>query len=214
MNKTVEQNTPANTELAKRQKRRGQIAAILIMSVVLLPMSAAYIIFNTGIGMPQGTANKGLLMAPAVPLTNLALRTLEGELWDINANEKKWRYIIPGFAVCDATCEENLYLTRQVHIRLGNKAGRVERIYLLLDSDLSPELREKIKVEHPRLKIMQAENQAWEVLVANTNAAGDTKGRYFLMDQEGFMMMAYGKDHNGAALLKDVKKMLKLSYEN
>lgn len=214
MNKNVEQNTPANAELVKHQKRRGQIAAILIMSVVLLPMTAAYIIFHTGIGMPKGTANKGVLMAPPMALPELALRTLEGKAWDINANEKKWRYVIPGFAACDTTCEENLYLTRQVHIRLGNKAGRVERIYLLLDDNLSPELREKIKVEHPRLKIMQAEKQAWKALVANTNVVGDTSGRYFLMDQEGFMMMAYGKNHNGAALLKDVKKMLKLSYEN
>lgn len=214
MNQSIEQNTQAEIKLAARQKRRGQIAAILIMSIVLLPMTAAYIIYHTGFGMPKGTANKGVLMTPPVALPELALRSLEGELWDINANEKKWRYIIPGFSTCDATCEENLYLTRQVHIRLGNKAGRVERIYLLLDNNLAPEFREQIKAEHPRLKILQADSQAWKALVANTNVAGDTKGRYFLTDQKGFMMMAYNKDHDGAALLKDIKKMLKTTYEN
>lgn len=213
MNQPAEQNTQVTMEQAKRQKRRGKIGALLIMSIVFLPMIAAYTIYHTGFGIPIGTANKGVLMNPPVALPALDLQSLDGMPWDIQA-EKKWRYVIPGLATCDATCEETLYLTRQVHIRLGNKSGRVERIYLLLDDDLSSTLSEKIKTEHPRLKILRVNRQDWNTLMSETNVTGDSIGRYFLMDQEGFVMMAYNQEHDGAALLKDIKKMLRITYKN
>ncbi|MDO6747561.1 hypothetical protein [Gilvimarinus sp. 1_MG-2023] len=201
---------------AKKSKRRGQIQAVLLMLVVALPMVAAYTIYHTGWGMPQGTVNKGVLLQPPQLLSELTPRLSDGAEWDIKSEEKRWRYVIPGHAQCDSICMENLYLTRQVHIRLNEKARRVERIYLLLDDDLSPELAEHIAQEHPKLRVMQVANTEFNSALAATNFADNSvkAGRYFLMDQEGYLMMAYHRDDQGGELLKDIKKMLKTSYED
>ncbi|MDO3387746.1 hypothetical protein QWI17_18020 [Gilvimarinus sp. SDUM040013] len=201
---------------AQANKKRGQIQALLLMLVVALPMIAAYTIYHTGWGMPTGTVNKGELVQPPQRLSDLKLLTADGDVWDIDAEDKRWRYVIPGNAECDRTCMDNLYLTRQVHIRLNDKARRAERIYLLLDDALAPELSEHIAAEHPLLRVMRANRADVEKMLAATNFAGHAAkaGRYFLMDQQGFLMLAYHPGDKGGELLKDMKKMLKTSYED
>jgi len=195
-------------------KRRGQLQALLLMLVVALPMIAAYTIYHTGWGMPDGTVNKGTLLAPPVAISELT-PTEQGKPWDLTQEPKRWRYVLPGNATCDKTCLDNLYLTRQVHIRLNEKADRVERIYLLLDEALSPELAAHIKEQHPLLRVMTVKRSELNQALEGSNFSDDpvAAGRYFLMDQEGFLMLAYTPKDTGGEILKDVKKMLKTSYE-
>lgn len=192
-------------------KRRGQWQAAGLMLVVALPMLAAYVIYQTGWGIPEGTVNKGQLLDTPKALSDVSLTLSDGSSWQIESEPRHWRYVIPGTGECDQACMDNLYLTRQVHIRLNEKADRVERIYLLLGERLSPELARHIEQEHPKLRVMRARREAFETLMTDTQPGGN---RYFLMDQEGYLMMRYGPDDQGNELLKDIKKMLKVTYED
>lgn len=208
-----DENLVVTPEPAK--KNRGRIQALIIISVVLLPMVTAYVMFHAGIGIPNSTINKGDLLDPPQAISDTQLHTLEGTAWDVHAQPKKWRLLIPGLRDCNETCKQNLYLTRQVHIRLAEKAGRVERWYLLLDEQLSPATQDFLNSEHPHMPVMQVAAHEFKQLLASTNlpehAIAD--GRYFLMDQEGFIMMSYDPQHQGKELLDDIKRMLKYSYE-
>ncbi len=197
-------------------QRRGRILGASVMLVVLLPMVIAYGVYFTGIGMPTGTINKGDLLTPPVPISDWQLTTLEGEPWVIDQQPTKWRLLIPGAASCDQACKDNLYLTRQVHIRLGEKGLRVERLYLLTDEGLSNSLSAYLEQEHSTVKVLQVDEQAMRASLADTNLPGNPieKGRYFLMDQEGFVMMGYDAEQSGNDLLKDIKRMLRYSYED
>lgn len=199
----------------KQQQRRGRFQAAAIMLIVLLPMVIAYSVYYTGIGIPQNTVNKGQLVDPPQQIGDLALHTLSGEPWKLSDQAKRWRWIIPGNATCNSQCQENLYLTRQVHIRLAEKSGRVERLYLLLDEQIDTATLEYIYTEHPHVPVIKASPDALKEMLSQTNLTSDalTAGHYFLMDQEGFIMMAYNPQHQGKALLDDIKRMLKYSYE-
>lgn len=199
----------------KAAQRRGRILAASVVLVVLLPMLSAYVVYFTGVGVPEGTINKGVLLTPPVPISDWQLRTLDGEPWVLKEQPIKWRLLIPGGATCDQACKENLYLTRQVHIRLGEKGLRVERLYLLTEPSLSDSLSEHLEQEHARIKVVQLDEKAMVASLANTNLSGDpiAEGRYFLMDQEGFVMMGYDLEQSGNDLLKDIKRMLRYSYE-
>lgn len=200
----------------KAAQRRGRILGASVMLVVLLPMLIAYGVYFTGIGMPTGTINKGDLLTPPVPISEWQLRTQSGEAWNLEEQPTKWRLLIPGAASCDQACKDNLYLTRQVHIRLGEKGLRVERYYLLTDDSLSRSLSEHLEQEHATVKVLHVDQKAMRASLANTNLPGDPveEGRYFLMDQEGFVMMGYDAEQSGNDLLKDIKRMLRYSYED
>jgi hypothetical protein len=204
------------TPLELQQQRRGRILGAAIMLVVLLPMLVAYGVFYTGIGMPTSTVNKGELLAPPQAASDLDLRQLDSTPWQITDQKKRWRWLIPGNSECAQACQQNLYLTRQVHIRLAEKSTRVERIYLLLDNDLSSETAAFLAAEHPHMPILKVDPVKLQAAIVAGGLPADSLAgsRYFLMDQEGFVMMSYTPTHTGQQLLDDIKRMLKYSYED
>lgn len=204
------------TSSEKQKQRRGRILTLLIFAVVLSPMIIAYWVYSTGIGMPADTVNKGDLFTTPQAAADLDLRDLHGEPWDLAGHKRKWRWLIPGGERCADQCQKNLYLTRQAHIRLAEKAGRVERFYLLLDDELGAETQEFLQTEHPHVPVIKVNPARLRAALTAGGITGDAlaEGRYFLMDQEGFVMMSYTPTHTGQQLLDDIKRMLKYSYED
>ena len=130
------------------QWKRNQKQGLLILAIVVLPMVAAYVMFKTGWGMPTHTINKGVLLTPPQPIDSLDLAGNNEALQRLYPAEKKqWRIMIPISADCDTTCQQNLFITRQVHIRLAEKAPRVERILLALEG-VPEEQKQKILADH------------------------------------------------------------------
>src|SRR5690606_41458774 len=95
------------SEQEKRQQRRGRIQAVAIMLGVLLPLVVAYSVYYTGVGMPKGTINKGHLITPPQPNSELALHKLDGERWQLSGEARRWRCGIPGGAECDARSRDS-----------------------------------------------------------------------------------------------------------
>ena len=85
--------------------------------------------------------NEGELLIPPINIHELALTTNKN---DSDAWKNKWTMVIRGSDQCSGICEEALHLTRQIHIRLNEKADRVRRIYLSDMSDLSPDLSKNL----------------------------------------------------------------------
>lgn len=204
-------NSPlkSDTALARKIQRRSRLMGLAVLTVVFLPMAAAYVMFKTGLGIPTGTVNKGDLLFPPLALELLGLEDAGGNSLDLLEGEKKWRLLIPAGATCDSECQQSLFITRQVHVRLGEKSVRVERYYLNTAAGLSAETKSFIKKEHPRLKQAYIKPQELNTLLEASSVPG---ARYFLMDQEGYVMMSYSAEHTGNELLDDIKRLLKYSY--
>ncbi|MFT6791017.1 MAG: hypothetical protein ACJA04_000217 [Cellvibrionaceae bacterium] len=193
--------------------KRNRFYGFLVLSVVLLPMIAAYLIFTTGWGMPSSTTNKGILLSPPVPIQMLTLNENSGALQDVYPEPtKKWRILVPVRQACDRECQHFLYVSRQVHIRLAEKAYRVERILLLLD-EFNTESLESLKKQHPATLIFHANITHLENWLAETQLPEAANDYFYLIDQEGFAMMRYSTVHSGQDLLDDLKKLLKFTYD-
>lgn len=201
---------PANT------KKPSRINGILIPAMIIVPMVLAYIMFYTGWGVPLSTTNKGEFLSPPQPVQELNLLGSSNILQSTFADDaqKRWRILVPVTAHCNDACADNLYLTRQVHIRLAQKAYRVERILVLVDQ-LSATQREALEKEHRTTMIVQSTKENFAQWLAPTGLAIEQAlGQYYLLDQEGFAMMQYNNTHTGQDLLDDLKKLLKFTYDN
>lgn len=209
------QTAPAGVQATgSPQGRRGlgRWAGTAVFSAVALPMLAAYIVFYTGIGMPTATVNQGELLVPAKNVAEVELSSADGEQIALASEDPKWRYLILGSEHCADECEKLLYTTRQVHIRLGDKAHRVERM-LVTEEPLSELHQAELKNQHPRLRFATADRQQLERWLADSDHPRLKRPSALLVDQNGFAMMVYDNHHTGNQLLKDVKRLLKYSYE-
>ncbi len=206
------------SEAQNADVRRGRWTGLLLMAVIAVPMLAAYLIYSTGLGVPADTVNKGDLLLPATSLQGLAVTGLDGQPLTLVAAvaDKKWRWLIVANNTCDQACRENLYLSRQVHIRLGDKAERLQRVFLNTDNRYSPELLSWLQAEHPRLVLAHVQADDWRRRLQQTSAANSPVdgSQLFVVDQQGYAMMTYHPGHQGADLLDDIKRLLKYSYED
>ncbi|WP_299980291.1 hypothetical protein [uncultured Pseudoteredinibacter sp.] len=200
---TQSENTTSN--------RIGNWQAVLLFAVIALPMVLALLIYKTGIGMPAGTINEGLMLSPAKQINVIAKADNDGH--SLLATGKKWRLVIPYSQNCDRACASNLYITRQVHIRLGEKARRVERVLLSMGADKTA--LEKLLQEHPRMRVMNIEASDFSRWLSESSLpeSVDPLQHYLLVDEDGFAMMAYNTEHEGNQLLKDIKRVLKFTNE-
>lgn len=196
--------------------KRNRFFAVLIILIVATPMLAAYIMFQTGWGVSLHTTNKGELINPPLPITALALasdsQSIES-LLESTSSAKKWRLLVPVDASCAETCQKNLYTTRQVHIRLAEKAYRVERVILSLSANLPSELEKQLAEDHPNTQRITASESSLSQWLSAAGIQANAREYYYLIDQEGFTMMRYNASHTGQDLLDDIKKLLKFTYD-
>ncbi|MGH1485542.1 MAG: hypothetical protein ACRBCI_04925 [Cellvibrionaceae bacterium] len=200
-------------ELDKDVKKRNNLYGLLILFAIFLPMVMAYIMFKTGWGVSSNTTNKGQLLTEPVAVNDLSLKNNDDRFSVLYPSDKKqWRILVPVTSSCGEACQNNLYVTRQVHIRLAEKAYRVERVLLLLDTLSNDEL-ENLEREHPSTLVFKS-SQASLTEWLTKNALPLAPDQYFyLIDQNGFAMMRYGVEHTGHDLLDDLKKLLKFTYD-
>ena len=194
-------------------QKRSRIYGLLIIAIITLPMLTAYIMFKTGWGIPIDTSNKGALLQPARAIGELALNNQDDILARLIEDEnKRWRILVPITKECDEVCQNHLYISRQVHIRLAEKAYRVERILLRLDA-LSAAAIDNLKQEHPETIMVDSNVDALNQWLAVSKLPLSAENYFYLVDQNGYAMMYYDVDHKGQDLLDDVKKVLKFTYD-
>ncbi|WP_226703275.1 hypothetical protein [Microbulbifer elongatus] len=190
----------------------GRWTGIIVFASVALPILAAYIVFYTGAGMPSGTVNQGELLIPAQQVGELELLDRSGNPIELASEDPKWRFLIIGDQSCVEECEKLLYTTRQVHIRLSEKASRVERL-LITGGSLEEPLHSDLAARYPLLRYATADQKQLDHWLAESNHAQLPRPSVLLVDQNGFAMMVYGSQHSGNQVLKDIKRLLKYSYE-
>ena len=207
-------NQNLQTAAASPAKRSGigRLQGISVIASVVLPIAAAYLVFYTGVGMPEGTINEGDLLKPPVDVAEMTFLEADSGPMQLANEEPKWRYLIVPAGECDNACEQLLYTSRQVHIRLSEKADRVERL-LVTTTPLAAERRESLAEQHPRLRFVVLPEEAMAQLQRETGLLNRNQPELLLVDQEGFAMMDYDNHHSGNQLLKDIKRLLKYSYE-
>jgi len=199
-----------NTAVIKRNRFFG----IVIILIVVVPMIAAYLIHQAGWTLSSGTTNKGELLQP--PLLVQELKTVDSgdyfdQLYDATEN-KKWRFLIPVSSSCDDICQKNLYTSRQVHIRLAEKAYRVERMLLALGS-LPVDLLNELEKDHPNTRLITSKSEHLSQWLTPTENDESSQNYFYLVDQEGFAMMRYSHINTGQDVLDDIKKLLKFTYD-
>ncbi|MGI1679413.1 MAG: SCO family protein [Cellvibrionaceae bacterium] len=206
--------TAENTEMTTNAKSNsGKKQLIILIAMAALSTLIPYIMFYTGIGIPDSTKNKGILIENPVSVTEFELKDNDGKPWLLKDQQPKFRMTFLVDGECDVDCREMLYLTRQVDKRLGKESDQFDRIYINLGGPLTEEFTEFLKAEHPRLTVLTGSREDWQAILANDNQMADELNghEYYLLHRYGALVMAFNESHSGNELLSDLKFLIKTS---
>lgn len=186
---------------------------LLIIVIAALATLIPYVMYYTGMGIPEGTTNNGILLEEPVLVDDFSFREQNGDAWDLAEQKPKFRLVIPVRGDCDNSCRESLYLTRQVNTRLSDKSDQLQRLYVQLGREDSTRFQRYLASEHPDIAYLQGDYQEWQAALGDQAgiSANFDGSEYYLLHRYGALAMAYNQQHTGNQLLDDLKFLIKTS---
>lgn len=181
-------------------KPRGKF--LLLIGVFVVPVVAAWIAYFGW--RPAGHTNYGDLL-PVVPLQHTAGATQDGRQFDLAELRGKWVMVHLGAPACDAGCQRQLYLMRQIRIAQGKEQSRIERLWVLTEAG-TPE--PAVLNAHAGLHVWQPADARF---AAQFPAAGSPAAHIYLVDPLGNLMLRFPADPDAKRMMKDLKLLLKAS---
>lgn len=113
----------------------GRFARLKMLGVLLVcaaPVIASY--FTYYVIRPEGRRNFGELIQPQQTMPALATTALNGQPGSLQALKGQWLLVSVSPGGCDARCQNNLYLQRQMRESLGKEKERLDWVWLVTDS--------------------------------------------------------------------------------
>lgn len=199
-----------STEQPKNTRTRSRLVLLLLIALLIGPLLGAVWLYRhvqQG-GQIWGTANRGELIDPATPLTDFELPTAGGDPVTPDALREQWTLLFIPASPCDERCRKNIYHMRQVWAALGREAPRVQRWLLVETPDQHAALAGFLE-NYPRMTVAVDRQHA---LIRPVRSEIDLdEPAIYLVDPLGNLMMAFPQSMDPRDMLKDLKKLLKIS---
>ena len=189
-----------------------------------------------------GTANSGEILSNPANIRSRSFTATDGSETSLNALERKWTFMVVNSGeICDATCSELLYLTRQIRIAIGRDFHRIQRVMMVdLPADTiriqtstgAESAQERIEGgavteaidnastiaaagETPLLDAIESEHPDVSVWQAGSEPVVPERhaadSAWYLVDPSGWVMMRYSSEVNYKDVIGDLKFLLKNS---
>jgi len=193
------------------QLKRNRILIIGIFSLSIIPVLIAWGLYLNR-DLLNSSTNLGKLVSPPIPTDRADLEGID-EFSNKNINELLGRWVIINFISrdqCAKTCKEAIHKTRQLRLMLNKDLIRTRRI-VIISSDSNPDSFKTIWENDDRLIRVKARQQFLNKLSKIEISPLTEEGTVLLMDPLGNLMMQYEPGFNPYHVVKDLKKLLKVS---
>ncbi|HRB08889.1 MAG TPA: hypothetical protein PLH47_01825 [Ottowia sp.] len=204
-------NLPAPDAVLARQARRtraGRWQMLLLALVCAAPVIASY--YSYYVARPEARRSFGELIEPQRPLPTASATDLSGRPVELSTLKGQWLLLSVAGGACDAACENNLYLQRQLREGLGKDKDRLDWVWLVSDDARLPEALLPALGQATVLRVPPAVLADWLA-----PAAGQALTEHlYVVDPMGHWMMRFpaGLDKAGAGRAKrDLERLMRAS---
>ncbi|MFT0623626.1 hypothetical protein ACMHYQ_13345 [Ectopseudomonas guguanensis] len=178
------------------RKGRGRLQLLLILAIAVGPMFLASAMYQWRFWVPETRSYHGVLIGDGRTLADLGVK---GEV------EPRWQILVTTPGVCEADCQQLVYLARQIQIGLNRETSRASH-GLALAEPLPDDYDATLKREYPQLGRYQLDLQAYDKAAEAVPGA-----QLWLVDPHGNLVLRYPAGSNGKAILDDLRYLLKIS---
>ena len=200
----------SETQHSPEAIRNSRIKLLLLFGLFFGPLAASFIWyygFDAALA-PSGESNNSPLVTPAVPLEPFENAQVSGEGFTNDGLARHWTLVHVLDNQCAEACETFLYHTRQMRLAVGKDISRLDRIIVVPQATSHTALLE----QHPDATVItRSDNGLEQQLSAISEQNQVSPGSAFMVDPIGNVMMWVPADIEPKLLLKDLKKLLKIS---
>jgi cytochrome oxidase Cu insertion factor (SCO1/SenC/PrrC family) len=189
-----------------KSPRKGQLVLVALFTIFFLPIFLAWAL-NVELSrwLPFGKTNHGQLIEPAQRFEVSMLTAVDGAPIDEALIRGKWTLVYIESSACSAECDQAVYRMRQSRYAMGKDMERVQRL-VIAPRPLAKEAAEKLLAYDPALTVVAAERE-W--IESPRPALGQAE--IYIVDPQGYLIMWYRADADPAGLIKDLKRLLRIS---
>jgi hypothetical protein len=185
-------------------QRRQRLILVGVFALFFIPVISAWVLRHNPVLF--GTVNKGILLETPRVVSALGLQVQHTPYPDTPLLTQTWSVITVAGRTCDTNCNNNLYATRQARAGVNQNYDRVRRI-LVVTQTLSTQRLELLTRGHPDVTVVVAMPHWLHSLQGDIPHGPDT----FVVDPRGFLFMTYPVPTQSADILKDLRRLLKIS---
>lgn len=200
---------PCNDSDAGRSLTRSRLTLLGIVATFVVPLVLALVLYaRLDIWKPSSYVNHGRLMEPVAPLGFLEAVGQEGDALSLHEFDGHWTLIYLAEGACGIQCQSQLFKMRQSRAMLGRDLVRVNTFYLALGSEATSSF-DVLAAEHPALRVGQV--SADSIGPQKQAFSAEEAGRFYLLDPLGNLVLEYDEQSTTKGVLKDLKRLLKVS---
>lgn len=200
---------PEAMDVHARRTRAGRWKMLGLALVCAAPVLASY--FSYYVLRPEGRTAYGTLIEPQRPIPEGASGAdLNGQPFALASLKGQWLLVSVGGGACDARCESNLYLQRQLRESLGRDKDRMDRVWLVSDGVRVPEALRPALSQATVVRVPLDVLNTW-LKAQDGHALSD---HLYVVDPQGHWMMRFppALDTAGAAKAKrDLTRLMRAS---
>ncbi len=184
----------------------SKLSGYLLIAIFVVPLLIAIVMYSLRDNLPMvKSVSHGQLIHPAQPIKKLEVQLHSGELINLDHMQGKWTYLVYSPESCDLNCEATLFKLRQTKIATGRESNRVHSIVVTKANESSTKILSRYRyIKSGNNITLKFEDES---SISNTLEPG----KVYLIDPLGNMMMYYNMDSTSRGMLKDIKKLLKIS---
>jgi hypothetical protein len=186
----------------------GRWKMIAVLLCCAAPVVASYLTYY--VIRPEGRSVYGELIEPQRTLPNLVATTRDGAPTPLSALKGQWLLVAVADAACDALCEQQLYLQRQLRESLGREKDRLDRVWIVSDAAPVPARLDNGLRGATVLRVPAAQLAQW-LAPSSGHALAE---HLYVVDPMGNWMMRFPArmDAAGASRAKrDLERLLRAS---
>ena len=181
----------------------NRIKFLVIILIFMIPFIISYFLMDDYSAEKEwSTTNYGSFVDPIITINNINIENSLGEKLNSNVFNGRWTLIYYPKNNCLDDCLKNIYLLRQIHTALGKDMNRLQRV-LISNSESEIDISES----YPGLTIIKNKPDKLSGLLNSISS----KTSILLVDPLGNVILRYDNQFEGKRLLKDIKKLFKLS---
>jgi hypothetical protein len=200
---------PSPSDVVQADAKRtamGRLRMLLVLLVCAAPVVASY--FTYYVVRPEGRRNFGDLIDPVRALPDVTAKALNGDVLQLPSLKGQWLLVSVGSGNCQADCQHQLYLQRQILTGLGKDRARTEWVWLVSDD---AEIPSTIMPGLKQATVLRVSSEALTQWLEPA-AGQQLQDHLYLVDPHGQWMMRFPANLSTEGALKtkrDIERLLR-----